>query len=46
MKIDVLNIRMSRQMVSWLDSMVEGGLYKSRNEAVREFIRDFVEKGE
>ena len=44
MKIDVLNIRMSKPMVEWLDSLVDGGVYKSRSEAVRDFVRDFVEK--
>ena len=41
--IEILNVRLSGEMVSWLDSLVERGLYKSRPEAVREFCREFVE---
>lgn len=44
MKLNILNIRMSKPMVSWLDSLVEKGIYKSRSEAVRQFIREFIEK--
>ena len=31
-------------MVSWLDSLIENGIYKSRSEAIRSFIREFLEK--
>ena len=41
--IEILNVRLSGEMVSWLDSLVERGLYKSRAEAIREFCREFVE---
>lgn len=46
MKIDVVNVRLSNEMVSWLDSLIEQGIYKSRSEALRDFIREFLaEKG-
>ncbi|MBW2970700.1 ribbon-helix-helix domain-containing protein [Candidatus Woesearchaeota archaeon] len=44
MEVEVLNIRLSKQMVSWLDSVVDKGIYKSRAEAIRDFIRVFLEK--
>ena len=44
MKIKVLNIRLSNEMVSWLDSLIEDGIYKSRSEAIRGFIREFLEE--
>lgn len=43
-KIVTQNIRLSSQLVEWIDSQVEEGLYKSRGEAIREFIRDFLGK--
>ena len=42
MKVEVLNVRLSRQMVAWLDSIVEQGVYKSRSEAIRDYIREFL----
>ena len=43
MKIELLNVRLSAEMISWLDSLIESGIYKSRGEALRDFIREFVE---
>lgn len=44
MKVDVLNVRLSNEMVSWLDNLIEQGIYKSRSEALRDFIRNYLEK--
>ena len=44
MKIDVLNVRLSGEMVSWLDAQIDQGIYKSRSEALRDFIRDYLEE--
>jgi Arc/MetJ-type ribon-helix-helix transcriptional regulator len=41
-KIVTQNLRLSGQLVEWIDSQVGEGLYKSRGEAIREFIRDFL----
>ncbi len=41
-EIEVLNIRLPKKIVLWLDSLVVQGLYKSRAEAVREFSREYV----
>ena len=41
--IDILNVRLSKEMVRWIDSLVQNGFYKSRAEAIRDFVRDFLE---
>ena len=41
-EIEVLNIRVPKKIVLWLDSLVVRGLYKSRAEAIREFTREYV----
>jgi len=40
--VEVLNVRLSRAMVAWLDSLVENGRYKSRAEAIRDFVREHL----
>ncbi|GEM_PF-1012926 len=41
-RITALNVRLPAEIVSWLDSIVEKGIYKSRAEAIRDQIRDYV----
>ena len=45
-KIETLNVRIPTQIVIWLDSLVDSGMYKSRAEALRFFVRDYVKKTE
>ncbi len=45
-EIDVLNIRVPKKIVLWLDSLVVRGLYKSRAEAIRDFTREYILKGD
>jgi Arc/MetJ-type ribon-helix-helix transcriptional regulator len=45
MKTDMLNVRLSKEMVAWLDSLVDNGVYKSRGESIRDFVRDYLEGG-
>lgn len=40
--IETLNIRISKKIVVWIDSLVISGIYKSRAEAIRDFIREYV----
>jgi len=40
--VEIMTVRLSREMVSWLDSLVKRGLYKSRAEGIREFCREYV----
>lgn len=43
MDVDVVNIRLPKEIVEWLDSLVIRGIYNNRSEAIREFAREFVE---
>ena len=43
-KSNVVNVRLPEQLVKWLDSLVEQGIYASRSEAVRDFCRKYVER--
>jgi len=43
---EMLNIRLPDDVIRWLDSLVEQGIYSSRSEAIRDFLRDFVLQGE
>lgn len=45
-KTRVLNVRLPRETLVILDSLVDKGIYKSRSEAIREFAREFVLRGE
>jgi Arc/MetJ-type ribon-helix-helix transcriptional regulator len=42
MKIEILNARLPKDIVEWLDSLVKKGIYKSRSEAIREFSREYI----
>ena len=44
MALGVLNVRLPEELVAWLDSLVEQGIYKSRSEAIREFCREHLEQ--
>jgi Arc/MetJ-type ribon-helix-helix transcriptional regulator len=39
MGIKIVNVRIPSEIVAWLDSLVERGIYNSRAEAIREFCR-------
>ncbi len=43
MKIRTLNVRLPREIVDWLDSLVKRGVYKSRSEAIRDYARKYIE---
>jgi len=44
MKIQTLNVRLPQEIVLWLDSLTKEGIYKSRSEAIREYIRDYIKE--
>lgn len=44
MNIQTLNVRIPREIVLWLDSLITRGIYKSRSEAIRDYIRKYLEK--
>jgi Arc/MetJ-type ribon-helix-helix transcriptional regulator len=44
MEIEILNVRLPKEITDWLDSLVKRGVYKSRSEAIREFSREYISK--
>lgn len=46
MTVELLNVRMPKKAIEWIDSLVKRGIYKSRAEAIREFCRDYVLRSE
>jgi Arc/MetJ-type ribon-helix-helix transcriptional regulator len=48
MNIEILNVRLPKEITDWLDSLVNRSIYKSRSEAIRDFVREFIKgsKGE
>ncbi len=41
-KIETVNVRIPRKIVNWLDDLIKEGLFKSRSEAIRAFLREYV----
>ncbi|HII16827.1 TPA: ribbon-helix-helix protein, CopG family [Candidatus Woesearchaeota archaeon] len=40
--IQILNVRLPKEIVEWIDSLVDAQIYSSRSEVVRDFIRNYV----
>lgn len=40
--IQLVNVRIPKEIISILDSLVKNNLYSSRSEAIREFSREYV----
>jgi Arc/MetJ-type ribon-helix-helix transcriptional regulator len=45
-EIHVLNVRLPDDTIQWIDSLVKQGVFNSRSEAIRAFIRDNLKEGE
>jgi Arc/MetJ-type ribon-helix-helix transcriptional regulator len=41
-KTEVLNVRLPDDIIKWIDSLVHKGIYNSRSEALRHFIREYI----
>lgn len=41
-KIDIVNVRLPKEIVSILDSLIKKKIYSSRSEAIREISREYV----
>jgi Arc/MetJ-type ribon-helix-helix transcriptional regulator len=39
---ELVNVRVPSEIVGWLDQLVKRGVYKSRSEAIRDFVRAHV----
>ena len=42
MKVTVVNVRLPKKIVEWIDSLVEKDIYNSRSETIRDFSRSYV----
>jgi len=42
MEIQTVNIRRPKEIVLWLDSLIKRGIYKSRSEAIRDYVRKYI----
>ncbi|MEM2121670.1 MAG: ribbon-helix-helix domain-containing protein [Candidatus Woesearchaeota archaeon] len=40
--IEILNIRLPSNIISWIDSQIKNRIYKTRSEALRELLREFI----
>jgi Arc/MetJ-type ribon-helix-helix transcriptional regulator len=45
-EIHVLNVRLPKDVIEWIDSLVKQGIYNSRSEAIRNFIRESLKEVE
>jgi len=41
-KIEVVNVRLSPELIKTIDSFIEQGLYSSRSEFIRDMCRKYV----
>ena len=43
-QIHVMNVRLPKDVIDWLDQLVKQGIYNSRSEAIREFVREHIKE--
>ena len=43
-KAEVINIRLPKEIVKQLDSLIDGNLYNTRSEIIRQFLREYVQE--
>lgn len=41
-EVQVFNVRLPNEIIKWLDTLVKKGIYSSRSEAIRDFLRDYL----
>jgi metal-responsive CopG/Arc/MetJ family transcriptional regulator len=41
-KVEVVNVRLPKEVINWLDQLVAKNIFKSRSEAIRQFAREYV----
>jgi putative addiction module CopG family antidote len=41
-KIEVVNVRLSSELINMIDSMIDKGIYSSRSEVIRDMCRTYV----
>ena len=45
-EVEIINVRLPRKAISWIDSLIKKGIYSSRSEAIREFVREYLLEAE
>lgn len=40
--VEILNIRLPSNIISWIDSQIKNKTYKTRSEALRELLRELI----
>jgi putative addiction module CopG family antidote len=45
-QIHILNVRLPDDTIKWIDELVQQGVYNSRSEAIRDFLRDHMREVE
>jgi len=43
-QIHIMNVRLPNDTIDWLDKLVQQGIYNSRSEAIREFVREHIKE--
>jgi len=43
-QIHILNVRLPDDTITWIDQLVKSGVYNSRSEAIRDFLRDYMKE--
>jgi metal-responsive CopG/Arc/MetJ family transcriptional regulator len=41
-KIEVVNVRLSAELIKTIDALIEQGIYNSRSEFIRDICRNYV----
>jgi Arc/MetJ-type ribon-helix-helix transcriptional regulator len=45
-QIHILNVRLPDDTIAWIDQLVKAGVYNSRSEAIRDFLRDYMKEAQ
>ena len=41
-QIHILNVRLPPEIIEWLEGLVKKGIYGSKSEAIRDFMREYI----
>ena len=41
---EIVNLRLPKEHIEWLEKLVKKGIYKTRSEAIREFGREYLQE--
>ena len=43
-KTETVNVRLPKEIVKQLDSIIDGKIYTTRSEVIREFLREYIQE--